>query len=38
MAQTLGMDEATIEGLAFPNRPSRATDEIGRRVCLSILR
>ncbi len=30
-----GLDEATIEDLAFPNRSSRAPDYVGRRVCLS---
>jgi hypothetical protein len=30
-----GMDEATIEDLAFGIRSSREPDEAGRRVCLS---
>jgi len=30
-----GMDEATIEDLAFSNRSSRAPDCVGRRGCLS---
>jgi hypothetical protein len=29
------MAAATIEGLAFPSRPSREPDEVGRRGCLS---
>jgi len=30
-----GMDEATIEDLAFGVRPSREVDEVDLRVCLS---
>jgi hypothetical protein len=30
-----GMAEATVEGLAFPSRPSRVSGSFGRRGCMS---
>ncbi len=35
IVQNLGMDEATIEDLAFPKRSMRELDRVERRVCLS---
>jgi hypothetical protein len=35
MKRSLGMDEATIEDLAFGVRSLRAVDKVDLRVCLS---